>query len=218
MEKTYYCPTCDGELERLSGCGAVGYFCNHCRLLVSRQKMLAVPTIDWSHAMLLVVDMQNGLLSRNVWHKVALIENVNNLIDFFHGKRSPVVFARHTNTGFSKINEPAWEICPCMHIGEEDRIFNKIHSSIFGEKEFLAYLDEGGTFGHEINWVVVCGLVSNGCVKAACEDGLKRGIHVILPEDGHSTFHQEGEAMVSRWNESLAKAGVVVATTKQIIG
>jgi zinc-ribbons len=41
--KNYYCPTCNGELEMLSGCGAVGYFCNHCRKLVSRNKMLSEP-------------------------------------------------------------------------------------------------------------------------------------------------------------------------------
>ena len=43
MEKKYYCPTCNGELEMLSGCGAVGYFCNHCKKLVSRKKMLSEP-------------------------------------------------------------------------------------------------------------------------------------------------------------------------------
>ena len=43
--KIYYCPTCDGELEMLSGCGAVGYFCNHCRKLVSRKKMLSEPGV-----------------------------------------------------------------------------------------------------------------------------------------------------------------------------
>jgi hypothetical protein len=42
--KKYYCPTCNEELEMLSGCGAVGYFCNHCKKLVSRQKMLSEPT------------------------------------------------------------------------------------------------------------------------------------------------------------------------------
>ena len=40
MSPRYYCPTCKGELDMLSGCGAVGYFCNHCRKLVSRSKML----------------------------------------------------------------------------------------------------------------------------------------------------------------------------------
>jgi len=44
--KKYYCPTCNGELEMLSGCGAVGYFCNHCRKLVSRQKMLSEPEAE----------------------------------------------------------------------------------------------------------------------------------------------------------------------------
>lgn len=218
MEKKYYCPTCNDELERLSGCGAVGYFCNNCKLLVSRQKMLAVPAIDWSHAMLLVIDMQNGLLSREVLNKENLIQNVNKLIDFFHEKKAPVVFARHTNTGFSKLNEPAWEICQCIHLDHNDRIFNKSHSSLFGEKEFLFYLDETTKSAGEIQWVAVSGLVSNGCVKAVAEDALKRGFHVLVPEDGHSTFHQEGAAMVDRWNETLAAAGAVVASTQQIIG
>jgi len=43
QQKKHYCPTCNGELEMLSGCGAVGYFCNHCRKLVSRSKMLDEP-------------------------------------------------------------------------------------------------------------------------------------------------------------------------------
>lgn len=37
----YYCPDCFNKLERLSGCGAVGYMCNTCKHLVSRQKMLS---------------------------------------------------------------------------------------------------------------------------------------------------------------------------------
>jgi hypothetical protein len=43
INKKYYCPTCNKELEMLSGCGAVGYFCNQCRKLVSRSKMLLEP-------------------------------------------------------------------------------------------------------------------------------------------------------------------------------
>jgi hypothetical protein len=37
----YYCPVCYEKLERLSGCGAVGYMCNTCKNLVSRKKMLS---------------------------------------------------------------------------------------------------------------------------------------------------------------------------------
>ena len=41
MEKIYYCPECRNELEELSGCGAVGYFCNSCKKLISRKIMLS---------------------------------------------------------------------------------------------------------------------------------------------------------------------------------
>lgn len=37
----FYCPKCFDKLERLSGCGAVGYMCYTCKNLISRQKMLS---------------------------------------------------------------------------------------------------------------------------------------------------------------------------------
>jgi hypothetical protein len=40
LMEDYYCPVCFDKLERLSGCGAVGYMCNTCKHLISRQKML----------------------------------------------------------------------------------------------------------------------------------------------------------------------------------
>ncbi|MBP6491849.1 MAG: zinc-ribbon domain-containing protein [Clostridia bacterium] len=42
----YYCPDCFNKLERLSGCGAVGYMCNTCKHLVSRQKMLPLNEME----------------------------------------------------------------------------------------------------------------------------------------------------------------------------
>lgn len=36
----YYCPKCSSKLSEESGCGSVSYFCNTCKTLVSRQKML----------------------------------------------------------------------------------------------------------------------------------------------------------------------------------
>lgn len=42
----YYCPECLNKLERLAGCGTVGYMCNTCKHLVSRQKMLSQQEIE----------------------------------------------------------------------------------------------------------------------------------------------------------------------------
>jgi len=36
----FYCPTCKGELEEHAACGSVSYFCDTCKVLVSRGKML----------------------------------------------------------------------------------------------------------------------------------------------------------------------------------
>lgn len=36
----FYCPTCEGKLEEQSACGSVSYFCDTCKSLVSRSKML----------------------------------------------------------------------------------------------------------------------------------------------------------------------------------
>ncbi len=36
----YYCPNCFNQLEKISGCGTVGYMCNSCKHLVSKQKIL----------------------------------------------------------------------------------------------------------------------------------------------------------------------------------
>jgi nicotinamidase-related amidase len=212
VQKKHYCPTCNGELEMLSGCGAVGYFCNHCRKLVSRSKMLDKPATDFTNGLLLVIDMQTGLLARDVWNKEAVIQNINKLVDFFHQKDMPVAFARHTNTSFSKADTPDWQICDCMHTLPEDTIINKTKSSIFSENAFTDHLKK-----HGITKIFVTGLVSNGCVQAACLDGLKNGLQVVLVEDGHSTFHKGQATMVEQWNKTLSEQGVMVIPTDSIL-
>ena len=59
---------------------------------------------------LLVLDMQYGLLQRNVFNKRALIENVNTLLVHFRNKNKPVFLIRHTNTSFSEENTANWQI------------------------------------------------------------------------------------------------------------
>lgn len=40
MGEQYYCPDCGHKLEVLSGCGSVSYFCNTCKLLISRKRIM----------------------------------------------------------------------------------------------------------------------------------------------------------------------------------
>lgn len=161
---------------------------------------------------LLVIDMQYGLLERNVVNKVTLVNNVNALLDFFHLKEKPVFLIRHTNTSFSAENSENWQIDERMNIADNDILINKTHSSIFKEKQFLSLLKE-----NNISNLVVVGLVSNGCVKAACLDAKQIGIGVILISDGHSTFHKEGQNVINYWNNFLQNEGIKVITTNNFL-
>lgn len=44
--KKYYCPTCENELEEQNACGSVSYFCDTCKVLVSRSKMLSEEALE----------------------------------------------------------------------------------------------------------------------------------------------------------------------------
>ena len=40
MSTKFYCPDCKSQLEELSACGSVSYFCNKCNLLISKKRIL----------------------------------------------------------------------------------------------------------------------------------------------------------------------------------
>lgn len=48
MEKQYYCPHCQSELEEISGCGAISYFCNTCKKLISKKLILSKEELEES--------------------------------------------------------------------------------------------------------------------------------------------------------------------------
>lgn len=160
---------------------------------------------------LILIDMQNGLLERPVYKKQALLDHVGLLAEAFRRAGLPVIFFRHTNDSFSKLNTPPWEISDDLHPSETDIAFNKTHSSAFKEKAFTVYLQE-----KNILRIAIAGLVSNGCVQAACTDALKLGFHVILARDAHSTWGKDSAEVIKIWNETLAARGAVLMTAKEI--
>lgn len=160
---------------------------------------------------LLVIDMQTGLLNREVCQKEILIENVNKLSEMFHAFDKTVLWTRHTNTSFSKAETPEWQMDKRLAVSASDPIIDKTHSSIFKEKAFLSLLKE-----REIGHIVVCGLVTNGCVQAACQDALKYGLAVTLAADAHSTWNKDAKKIVADWNEKLKEMGVEVLPAQEI--
>jgi nicotinamidase-related amidase len=156
--------------------------------------------------------MQTGLLKRQVLNKEKLINNINLVLEIFHAKNSTVIFVRHTNKSFSKINTPDWQIDSNLKVSTTDIVINKSRSSIFNEKEFVKLLGN-----KDIKSIVVTGLVSNGCVQAACLDGMEKGLTVTLLSDAHSTWTKDAEKTIEEWNAKLELEGVKVMAARQYI-
>ena len=166
-----------------------------------------------ANQVLLVIDMQKeGLLNRKVFNKEKLINNINALINNFHKHNKPIFFIRHNNNSFLKENTDGWQICEELNILKEDMIINKRYSDVFKETHFLSLLKE-----YKITDVVVTGLVSNGCIKAACLGAIKKGFSVLLISDAHSTFHKNAEQVILDWNSRLKEQGAELISTSGFV-
>jgi nicotinamidase-related amidase len=166
------------------------------------------------NAALLVIDMQNGLFEKNtpVYKANELLAGVNMLSDAFHAHSLPVFLIRHTNDSFLKEGTPGWQLHDLLHIGQDDVLLTKSVSDSFQERCVVSALED-----RSIKSVCICGLVTHGCVKAACLGGLKRGYKVTLASDAHSSFHKDAGVLIGDWNVKLADAGVTVLSVHDII-
>ena len=156
--------------------------------------------------------MQNGLLKRDVFNKQSLIENIKQLQSYAHNNNLQVVFFRHTNNSFSKKYSKEWEIAEILTPIDNDIVIDKIHSSIFKEKSFLELMRT-----NDIKTVVVCGLVSNGCIQLACIEARKNDIKTILISDANSTWIKNAQKVIADWNLRLSTESVEVKSVREFI-
>jgi nicotinamidase-related amidase len=90
--------------------------------------------------------------------------------------------------------------------------FDKKRSNILLEAGFYQILLNTG-----IKQLFICGLVSNGCVQAACIEGVKRGFAVMLLGDAHSTYVKDAGAVIDKWNVKLLEYGAQIISTNEAV-
>jgi len=165
-------------------------------------------------AALLVIDMQQGLLDKKtMYRRKELIDNVNRLIEFFHREKASVFLIRHENATFLKRDTQGWQLSMDMVRSDTDILMDKTHGSVFREQHFERALQSTG-----LKAVVVTGLVSNGCVRAACLDAKAKGYNVVLISDAHSTFAKDAKKTVEAVNAQLSGECIRLCTTDEYTG
>lgn len=130
---------------------------------------------------LLVVDMQNGLLSaaHQLDRTVAAIADVR---DRARAAGVPVVVLQQWSAMLPQ-GEYAWEVVPELAPSGEDVVIQKQSADPFIDTGLDERLRALG-----VTEVIVTGFATEFCVDTAARAALGRGYDVVLVEDGHTTF------------------------------
>ncbi|GAF99431.1 unnamed protein product, partial [marine sediment metagenome] len=112
---------------------------------------------------LLLVDIQEGLTKRkNLYNASCFIETVNYAISRYRKLGNLVIFIQHNNKQLI-YGESDWEIDKRIDKRNEDITLQKQHGNAFEKTELKSILEN-----ENIKEILVCGLVSHGCIKLTC--------------------------------------------------
>ena len=162
---------------------------------------------------LLVIDVQQGLFQKStpIYQAEALIANIGYLQKKAHQAGAPVFFIQHSTDKVLPRGTPGWQLHPQVQPTEGDRLVEKHAGSCFEGTDLRQQLTALG-----VRRVVVCGLVTHGCVKAACQDGHALGYEVVLAQDAHSNFSKDAARVIEKWNEALSQGTVTLMRSAEV--
>jgi nicotinamidase-related amidase len=152
---------------------------------------------------LLVIDVQLGMfnLSRPLYKSDSFLQNISNLIQKARSENIAIVYLQHCGSEKSPFKKGTigWNIHPSIGPTVNDHVVEKKHSDSFQDTNLEEVLKQ-----LVINQIVVCGLVTEGCVDTTIRRAYSLGYRVELASDCHSTTDSNvltGEQIISHHNE-----------------
>jgi len=153
---------------------------------------------------LVIIDVQNGILNKNLFKKEEVLQNINKAIVENRKKNNLIIFIQHNSKSLIKRSND-WEIYSGLNINKDDIIIQKKHGSAFNETNLKQILIE-----NNIKNIIICGLVSNGCVFFTCQDGIKNGFNVKIIKNGHTNWLKDAEGKINEVNKKLEDMGIIL--------
>lgn len=153
---------------------------------------------------LLVVDVQKGIVDERLYAFEMFVDNVKKLIRTAREQGREVLYVQHDDgpgTGFS-IGDDEFEIYPeFAPLPTEKRFVKTVCSAFKKESGLLDYLTAKGEKD-----VMVCGIMTDFCINATVEAGFEHGLYMIVPAYANSTQDNEymtGEQSYCYYNAFL---------------
>ena len=166
---------------------------------------------------LLVVDMQKGLVDEDLYAFESFTERTASLVNAARKNHVEVIFFQHDagpGSGMSAGDE-AFEIIDRIAPAEGEKVFVKTINSCFGNKEFREYMERQND-----KRLMIIGLQTNYCIDCTVKSAFEREFDVIIPEGTNSTFDNDymtGETTVRYYNEDIWEELVESVTIEEAI-
>ena len=152
---------------------------------------------------LLVIDMQKGLVDEELYDYDNFVDRTTQLIEAARKNNVEVIFVQHdagSDSGMT-VGDEAFEIADQVRPKPGEKVFVKTINSCFGNKELADYLASTGE-----KELMIIGLQTNFCIDASIKSAFERGYKVIVPEGTNSTFDNDymtGETTYNYYNEFI---------------
>ena len=153
---------------------------------------------------LIIIDVQNGIMNKDLFKKEEFIENINKAIIENRKVNNVIIFIQHNSKTLVK-GSYNWEIYPELLKHKNDIILQKKHGDAFNNTNLKQYLEE-----NKIKNISICGLVSHGCIFHTCKSGLENGFKVKIIKYGHSNWLKDAEEKINEINKELKKMGIKI--------
>ena len=152
---------------------------------------------------LLVVDMQKGLVDEELYAYDTFVDRVVRIIDAARRNHVEVIYAQHDAGPGSSLTagDSGFEIADQVRPEAGEKVFVKTINSCFGNRDFRAYLER-----QEDKRLMIVGLQTNYCIDCTIKSAFERGFEVIVPEGTNSTFDNDymtGETAYRYYNEDV---------------
>lgn len=154
---------------------------------------------------LLVIDLQIGMfaLSKPLYKGDSLLAKIKQLINKARTENSRVIYLQHCGSDRSpfKKGTNGWKLHPLINPEPGENVIEKKYSDSFqdtGLKDILLKLG--------VDQIVVCGLVTEGCVDTTIRQAYSLGYKVELAADCHSTTDSnilKAEQIINHHNQVL---------------
>lgn len=133
---------------------------------------------------LLIVDVQKGIVNENLYKFDEFVENVVRLIDTARKNSIEVIFVRHDDGSESDLTKgkEGFEIYEQFKPKSDEKIFDKYVNSAFKHTGLIEYLQHKNE-----NKVIVAGLQTDYCIDATVKGGFELGFEMIIPEYSNTT-------------------------------